>query len=273
MMRMSRKFTFKRITAISLIAIIVSIPMFCFACTNSDSIGQSNDVLIEVTATTATTIDTTEPSELICPSEWFVNDTKPTKETEPPVFTEPTESEIISEPTVTVDIPEEKEDPTTQGTTDDILEEEDQEQMIPSVEDDIEEAPMQYFTEEEVIMVAQTLWAECRGVSSTTEKACVAWTIVNRVDAGYANTITGVLTAPNQFAYHSGLNYTSDLYALAEDVLYRWVREKEGNADVGRVLPKDYLWFRGDGVRNYFRNQYSGNYTIWDYSLPSPYEN
>ena len=139
-------------------------------------------------------------------------------------------------------------------------------------EEEIQIELVSYFTSEEIIMVAQTLWAECRGITNTTEKACVVWTIVNRVDAGDSDTISGVLRKPHQFAWRSDLSYTDELYDLAEDVLMRWNLEKNGYSDVGRVLPKDYLWFRGDGNHNYFRNQYEGNFDIWDYSLPSPYD-
>ena len=40
---------------------------------------------------------------------------------------------------------------------------------------------------------------------------------------------------------------------------------------VGRVLPSDYLWYRGDGRRNYFRDAYKGG-SVWDWTLESPYE-
>ena len=39
----------------------------------------------------------------------------------------------------------------------------------------------------------------------------------------------------------------------------------------GRVLPKEYLFFGGDGTHNYFRTKWDGG-TVWDWSLPSPYE-
>lgn len=129
-----------------------------------------------------------------------------------------------------------------------------------------------YFTEDDAIVVAKVLWEECRGVKSVTQQACVAWTIVNRVDAGDSKSIYAAATKPNQFAWNSSAPVTEELYDLAEDVLIRWSKEKSGYTDVGRVLPDDYLWFRGDGEVNYFRNRYSGDYEIWDYSLPSPYE-
>lgn len=123
----------------------------------------------------------------------------------------------------------------------------------------------------DVEVMAKILYREARGISSKTEQACVGWVICNRVDAGYASTPTEVMTAPNQFAYIENTPIVPELYALAGDVLDRWSREKNGETDVGRVLPKEYLWFSGDGQKNHFRNQYSGG-TRWDYSLLSPYE-
>ena len=131
-----------------------------------------------------------------------------------------------------------------------------------------------YYTEDEVVMVAKTLYRECRDLPSITEQACVAWTICNRVDSDEfdGDTITEIVTARYQFAYHYDTPVTDELYELALDVLTRWNAERNGETSVGRVLPKDYTYFAGDGVHNYFRNAYKGNYSIWDYSLPSPYE-
>ena len=129
----------------------------------------------------------------------------------------------------------------------------------------------QYYTEEEVEMVAKVLYQECRGIPSDTEKACVAWVICNRLDAGYASTLRDVIIAPNQFAYDTQTPITAELYALAKDVLSRWNAEKNGAAAVGRVLPADYLWFAGDGQRNHFRNAFQGG-SRWDYRLDSPYQ-
>lgn len=130
------------------------------------------------------------------------------------------------------------------------------------------------YTSTDAVMMSRVMFLEARGIQSKTEIACVGWTILNRVDAGYGS-ISAVITAPNQFAYSASASTTSDygydLIALATDVLDRWSREKAGQTNVGRVLPKGYLWYAGDGKHNYFRNQYQGG-TRWDYSLPSPYE-
>ncbi len=143
--------------------------------------------------------------------------------------------------------------------------------------DDIKEENMDketsitYYTEGDITMLAQLLYNECRGIESVTEKACVVWTVLNRVDISSGVTIAAVVTAENQFAY-SDAPLWDELLWIAEDVLSRWNAELNGETSVGRVLPADYKWFGGDGEHNYFRNAYDGNYDIWDYSLPSPYE-
>lgn len=145
-------------------------------------------------------------------------------------------------------------------------------------EDDVAEADIEkktevmYYTEEEVVMMAKLLYRECRDIPSDTEKACVAWCVCNRVDSAEfdGDTIAYVMTVPNQFAYINDTPVRDDLYDLALDVLSRWNAERNGETSVGRVLPKDYTYFHGDGTHNYFRNAYKGNYSVWDYSLISP---
>ncbi len=133
------------------------------------------------------------------------------------------------------------------------------------------EVTPQPWTDEEVVLLAKMLWGEARGVKSDTEKAACVWCALNRVDQGYGD-ITIVVTAPRQFVGYTESNpVDDDLKALCEDVLSRWYAEREGQAEVGRVLPADYLWFSGDGERNHFRNAYRGG-DRWDWSLPSPYE-
>lgn len=135
--------------------------------------------------------------------------------------------------------------------------------------------PVMYYTEDDVIMVSKVLYNECRGSTlSTIEKACVAWTILNRVDDGWG-TISEVITEPKQFAYSHGTPVWDNLYIIAKDVLERWNAEQNGQTDVGRVLPREYKWFGGQDGHNWFRDKYDmsqGDHNIWDYSLPNPYE-
>ena len=113
------------------------------------------------------------------------------------------------------------------------------------------------------------VWGKARGCSKT-EQAATVWCVLNRVDDGYGD-ILSVLLAPNQFqGYDSSNPVSPEIAALVKDVLIRWEIEKECVGGVGRVLPKDYLWFTGDGRHNHFRNEYRSDET-WDWSLPSPY--
>ena len=143
-----------------------------------------------------------------------------------------------------------------------------------SSEETIENKEVMYYSDNDAILLAKVTYLEARGIENKTELACVMWTILNRVDAGYG-TIEEVITAPNQFAYSPDANTVTDhgvnLVELAYDVLARWNSEKNGKTDVGRVLPADYLWYAGNGEHNYFRNEFR-TANKWDYSLPSPYE-
>ena len=129
-----------------------------------------------------------------------------------------------------------------------------------------------YWTQTDAVMLARLIYAEARGVGSTMEKAAVVWCVLNRVDDSGAS-ISKVITAPNQFAYSrnaptkcSGEDYT----VLARDVLSRWSMEKDGLTDVGRVLPREYMWFYGSGGHNWFRDSVKGGQR-WDWSLGNPY--
>lgn len=134
-----------------------------------------------------------------------------------------------------------------------------------------EEAVWEEAHKEDATMLAKLIWGEARGVGMT-EQAAVVWCVLNRYDAGYATTIQGVITAKGQFTgYRSSNPVWTEHYELAMDVLFRWEREKKGYEDVGRVLPSNYFYFRGNGLGNVFRTTYK-NGVIWDWSLPSPYE-
>lgn len=119
---------------------------------------------------------------------------------------------------------------------------------------------VRYFSDNDVVMLAKVAYCEARGIKSKTEIACVMWTILNRYDAGFAKSISGVILSPNQFAYRASApmisDYGYDLYELAYDVLENWSKEHSGRSDVIRVLPKKFMWYAGNGVSNRFRCHY-----------------
>lgn len=132
------------------------------------------------------------------------------------------------------------------------------------------------FTDEEIEMAAKVVWGEARGIESRMEQAAVVWCLLNRVDK-YNESLWRVITKPYQFNYSADYatvdDYGRDLVELVKDVVDRYEREKNGETDVGRVLPKMYLWFGGEDGHNHFRNNYEFNSgtIMWGWTLPDPY--
>ena len=81
---------------------------------------------------------------------------------------------------------------------------------------------------------------------SVYDKACVVATVMNRVNSPqFPNTIEGVLTQPYQFSGYYACNYewSNVTDSVRESVDYYFNHQDEfGN----------YLYFYGDGTRNYF---------------------
>ena len=104
-------------------------------------------------------------------------------------------------------------------------------------------------------ILAQLLNGE--GGKTTTNQASVAWCVLNRVDKTKGRkTIIQIATAKHQFAWNKRAPIKNHLKKLAKDVLNRWISEKTGKKNVGRVLPKGYCYFGGDGTWNRFRLYY-----------------
>lgn len=122
----------------------------------------------------------------------------------------------------------------------------------------------------EIEMLAKVIYREARGESKEYQ-AAVAWCVLNRVDAkGYGDTIKKVITAPNQFCWIPNTPITKLQKRMAKDVITRWLLEKQGIEKVGRTIPKTYKFFSGDGVNNYFRENFNST-TYWDWSYPKVY--
>ena len=127
--------------------------------------------------------------------------------------------------------------------------------------------------QDEAVMLAKLIYKEARGVNSTAHKAAVVWCVLNRFDTGeYGESIKAVITSKHQFAWDPNTKVEDEFLELSNDILIRWLLEKEGFSNVGRVLPNDYLFFAGRNGLNYFRKNYHSK-EYWDWSLQSPYEN
>lgn len=134
--------------------------------------------------------------------------------------------------------------------------------------------PAQVYTVpvEDIERMSQAVWGEARGCAPT-EQAAVVWCILNRVDdPRWPDTIEGVCITSQFNGYNPTNPVEPDIYDLTLDVYVRWVREHTGEQDVGRVLPASYCFFYGDGKHNHFQESFGAD-EVWDWSLPSPYEN
>lgn len=126
-------------------------------------------------------------------------------------------------------------------------------------------------TREEIETLAKIVYQEARGIRENSHKAAVVWCILNRVDDGYwGDNIVDVATYPNAFAWVPDTPVEEELVDLVVDVITRWNHEKEGLSDVGRTLPKEYLYFTGNGSYNHFTKEWKST-DYWDWSLPNPY--
>ena len=133
------------------------------------------------------------------------------------------------------------------------------------------EEPM--WSQAEVEAISKTVYGEAMVTGSDEEMSAVVWCILNRVDSQiYPDSIIGVITQYKQFhGYHEDNPVDAGIETLVLDVLGRWEAEKQGQENVGRTLPTEYLFFWGDGWHNHFTTKFQGG-DEWDLSLPNPYD-
>ena len=124
----------------------------------------------------------------------------------------------------------------------------------------------------EVEALAKLIYGEAGIVPSTTEQAAVVWCVLNRVDdPRFPDTVLEVIEAPYQFSgYDSEYPVKEEFALLAADVLTRYRAERDGEENVGRVLPAEYCFFTGDGRRNHFTTEWKST-DCFGWTLESPY--
>ncbi len=137
-----------------------------------------------------------------------------------------------------------------------------------------EELVRSVISENDEILLAKTLYGEDRE-NKTYMRAAIIWCIYNRMDAG--NKSISELINKTQFPGYSEWQPVKQwAIDLIWDVTIRYVLELNGFENVGRVLPKEYLYYsQYEGRRDhYFKTTLSvfdPKCVVWDWSLPSPY--
>ena len=144
-------------------------------------------------------------------------------------------------------------------------------------------------TQREREVLAKLIYGEANdGVVPEAERSMVIWCVLNRLDSAqsdwFGGTVEGIATNCQQFTgYQEDSPVTEANLRLVDDVAKRWKRQKCGEQNVGRTLPKDYLFFVADGTgrHNRFYKWSSGglgnagDYKIWyDYQniAENPYK-
>lgn len=123
--------------------------------------------------------------------------------------------------------------------------------------------------EEDIIELAKLTYGEAGGIPSLMEKAAVMWCACNRADVNECSIAKMASNRGVFYGYHRSNPVTDELRSLAEDVLTRYYMEKLGVENVGRVLPRHYLYFHGDGKHNYFREKFKSKvYYSWNEQNP-----
>lgn len=114
------------------------------------------------------------------------------------------------------------------------------------------------YTDEEIDMIAKTVWGEARGCAPE-EQRLVVWTILQRVDdPKFPDTIAEVITARNQFAgYEPSYPIWDEIRKLCHEEVEAWSRGAEPPTHTVYAPTAPYLFFDGDGSNNWFREEYS----------------
>lgn len=135
-----------------------------------------------------------------------------------------------------------------------------------------EELVRSVVSENDEIILAKMLYGEDRE-NPTYMRAAIIWCVFNRMDAGHSS-ISEVVTHERFPGYMSGNPVKRWAVELIWDVTIRYVLELNGFTSVGRVLPREYLYYEQPEGKRYHvfkTGPKLSNSIHWDWSLPSPY--
>ena len=105
-------------------------------------------------------------------------------------------------------------------------------------------------------------------------QSAVAWTILNSFDSWAGQ--KSFEDVVKDFGYDKKESTKdasgNDLMPIARDVLVRWLAEKTGYADVGRIIPSSYTYLYTENNHCHFRlHGINDSKDEWNFSLVSPY--
>lgn len=113
--------------------------------------------------------------------------------------------------------------------------------------------------------LAQMVWGEARGVELKVEQEAVIWCVFNRIDdPRFPDTIAEVCTHSQFNGYDPDNPVEPEFYDMALRVWNEWNRLHLGDPTAVRTLPVEYVYFHGDGERNWFRTEYEEFENFWE---------
>ena len=138
-----------------------------------------------------------------------------------------------------------------------------------------EELVRSVLSENDEILLAKMLYGEDRE-NPMYMRAAIIWCVFNRMEASNKS-ISDMITPAIFPGYMEGNPVKDWAINIIRDVTIRYVLEMNGFENVGRVLPKEYLWYEQfEGHRDHaFKTTLKvsdPNCILWDWSLPSPYK-
>ena len=113
------------------------------------------------------------------------------------------------------------------------------------------------FSPADVDMMAKTVWGEARGMTAD-EQRLVVWTVLQRLDGnGWGDTISAVLTAPNQFlGYRAGHPINEQIHAVCLEEMQKWASGAEPPTHEIYAPTAPYYYFEGYDGHNWFRGSW-----------------
>lgn len=137
-----------------------------------------------------------------------------------------------------------------------------------------EELVRSVLSEKDEVLLAKMLWGEDRQ-HKLYMRAAIIWCVFNRLDLTRIP-IDQIVTHDQFPGYLEGNPVKEWAVNLIWDVAIRYVLEQNGFTDVGRVLPKEFIYYEQPIGKTYhvFKTKLKLNdptNTLWDWSLPSPY--
>lgn len=113
--------------------------------------------------------------------------------------------------------------------------------------------------------LAQMVWGEARGVELKVEQEAIIWCVFNRIDdPRFPDTIAEVCTHSQFHGYDPDNPVEPEFYDMALRVWNEWNRIHLGDPTAVRTLPVEYVYFHGDGERNWFRTEYEEFENFWE---------